>query len=151
MKMSTYTTSIRNSNIRTIHTRLRVDMNCLLTCKTRKRILSDSLCNLCKSNDETVDHFLFKCKYFDDIRGQFINDVQKYIYPTFDSNHLLKFILDLQCPPEAIPLCCKLVYNMYTKREGVLGQSFMFLLNKMHVLLYYWQTFSDILKLDQER
>ena len=123
MKMSTYITSIRNPNICTIYTRLRADMNCLFTCKTRKRILSDSLCNLCKSNDETVDHFLLKCKYFDDIRGQFINDVQKYTQPVpiFDSNHLLKFILDLQCPPEAIPICCKFVYNMYTKRGGCLG------------------------------
>ena len=90
---------------------------------------------------------------FDEIRGQFINDVQKYTQPvqTFDSNHLLKFILDLQCPPEAIPLCCKFAYNMCTKREGCLGWSYMCLLNEMYVFLYNWQTFSDILNLHQGR
>ena len=129
MNMSSYITSIHNPNICIIYTRLRIDMNCLSTCKTRKRMLNGTLCNLCKSCDETVDHFLLNCKHFDDIRRPFINDVRKYTQSnlTYDQDRLLNFVLDLQCPPEAIPLCCKFVYKMYTKRETVWC-------NQMHIL-----------------
>ena len=89
MNMSSYITSIHNPNIRIIYTRLRIDMNCLSNCKTRKRMLNGTLCNLCKSCDETVDHFLLNCKHFDDIRRPFINDVRKYTQSnlTYDQDH----------------------------------------------------------------
>ena len=117
MNMSSYITSIHNQNIRIIYTRLRIDMNCLYTCKTRERMLNFSLCNFSKSYDETVDHFLLNCKHCDDIRRPFINDVRKYTQwnLTFDQDRLLNFVLDLQCPPEAMPLCCKCVYKMCTE------------------------------------
>ena len=93
------------------------------------------LCVICVNHvmkpscDETDDHFLLKCKHFDDIRRPFINDVRKYTQSnlTYDQDRLLNFVLDLQCPLEAIPLCCKFVYNMYTKRETVWC-------NQMHIL-----------------
>ena len=129
MNMSSYITSIHNPNIRIIYTRLRIDMNCLDTCKTRKIMLNGTLCNLCKSCNETVDHFLLNCKHFDDIRRPFINDVRKYTQSnlSYEQDRLLNFVLDLQCSPEAIPLCCTFVYKMYTKRETVWC-------NQMHIL-----------------
>ena len=94
-------------------------------------MLSDTLCNLRKSNDETDE----------------TNDVQKYTPPVpyFDSNHLLEFILVIQY---------HFVVNSYltcTQSDKFAWGNQVCFYQIRCMFLYYWQTFSDILNLDQER
>ena len=59
--MSPYLTHIRNSSIRNILTRLRIDLNCLATCKTQGNF---SMCPMCKLEPETVEPFIIKCPHY---------------------------------------------------------------------------------------
>ena len=61
--MSPYLTHIRNPSIRNIFTRLRIDLNCLATCKTQGNF---SMCPLCKLEPETVECFIIKCPHYTD-------------------------------------------------------------------------------------
>ena len=54
-EMSPYITKIRNPRVRLLYTRLRIDLHCLATCKTKARLSSDISCPLCKDADELIN------------------------------------------------------------------------------------------------
>ena len=116
---STYLNTIKNPDIRLIFTRLRIDINILSTCKIRKQVLD--MCPLCNNESETVKHFITKCSYFKTEREAFLNIIKPYIdKDTWTDDTMLNFILNLDCPPECIGICCKYLEKIYKKRENVL-------------------------------
>ena len=75
--ISKYLTCIQNPDIRLFFTRLRIDMNCLATCKTKKKSTQGrAVCPMCYQGSETVEHFLLNCKQFHDIRLRFITSIK---------------------------------------------------------------------------
>ena len=57
--ISIYLICIRNPFIRLIFTRLRIDMNCLAKCKTKKNSTQGrTVCLLCTQGSETVEHWI---------------------------------------------------------------------------------------------
>ena len=116
---SSYTHEIQNPIVRKVYTRLRIDLNILATSKVNSGKNMSAICPLCKSEPETVKHFLLKCCHYEQIRNKFLEDI-KQISPGIQNEtaeHKLKYILDLRCPDEAITLCCKFVSNIYGIRE----------------------------------
>ena len=116
---SPYLTSIHNTDIRLIFARLRVDMNILFSCKTNASTVS--ICPLCSTECETVEHFLLKCKHFENMRSQFWNDIINYTADISSKSmeYKMKYILNLSGPPEVMNICCKFVGRMYKERESI--------------------------------
>ena len=120
--ISKYLTCIQNPDIRLIFTRLRIDMNCLATCKTKKKSTQGgAVCPMCNQGSETVEHFLLSCKHFHDIRLRFLTSVKAYTkcFVYLNSVQKLRYISDLNCPPDAIKICCSFVSELYRKRECI--------------------------------
>ena len=59
VELSPYITQIRNPDIRQIFTRLRIDLNCLVTCKTKKILIQRDTCPFCHIDGESVEHFFW--------------------------------------------------------------------------------------------
>ena len=74
--MSTYTTAVKNLDIRNIYTRLRIDMNVLSTSRSCKNI--NDMCPLCDTEPETVSHFILKCPQLLYLRGKFYDNVSSH-------------------------------------------------------------------------
>ena len=120
--ISKYLTCIQNPDIRLIFTRLRIDMNCLATCKTKRNSTQGgTVWPMCNQGSETVEHFLLNCKHFHDIRLRFLTSLKAYTkcFVYFNSDQKLRYILDLNCPPDAIKICCSFVSESYRKRECI--------------------------------
>ena len=114
--MSPYLTHIRNPNIRNIFTRLRIDLNCLATCKTQGNF---SMCPMCKLKPETVEHFIIKCPHYTDERNLFtakILPISQH-YSSYDNVRKIQYILDLRCPTQAVSPCIKFISTIYKTRE----------------------------------
>ena len=114
--MSPYLTHIRNPNIRNIFTRLRIDLNCLATCKTQGNF---SMCPMCKLEPETVEHFIIKCPHYTDERNLFtakILPISQH-YSSYDNVRKIQYILDLRCPTQAVSPCIKFISTIYKTRE----------------------------------
>ena len=77
---------------------------------------------MCNQGSETVEHFLLNCKHFHDIWLCFLTSVKAYTkcFVYFNSVQKLRYILDLNCPPDAIKICCSFVSELYRKRECIL-------------------------------
>lgn len=120
-KESNYLSCIRNPEIRLIFTRLRIDMNCLATCKTKRKPgqIHSNICPLCSIENETVEHFLLKCGSFNDIRQRFLSNIKTFskYFNDYDDTRKIRYILDVDCPPDAIKICCSFISEMYKKRE----------------------------------
>ena len=118
-KTENYITKIKNPKIREIFTRLRVDLNVLSSSKSRG-VSQLEICPCCNSETETVDHFLLKCVRFNDIRQSFFNELSVRDTNNFFNNlggiDKLKYILNVDCPAEAIGTCCKFLDNIYSER-----------------------------------
>ena len=101
VELSPYITQIRNPDIRQIFTRLRIDLNCLVTCKTKKTLIQRDTCPFCHIDGESVEIFLLVCTHFDKLRIDFENSIRNvfYSYDNLSLNSKLKYILDLHCPP----------------------------------------------------
>ena len=119
VELTPYITQIRNPDIRQIFTRLRIDLNCLVTCKTKKTFIQRDTCPFCHIDGESVEHFLLVCTHFHKLRIEFENSIRNvlYSYDNLSLNSKLKYILDLHCPLEAVSSCCKFVSNLYKSRE----------------------------------
>ena len=119
VELSPYITQIRNPDIRQIFTRLRIDLNCLVTRKTKKTLIPRDTCPFCHIDGESVEHFLLVCTHFDKLRIDFENSIHNvfYSYDNLSLNSKLKYILDLHCPLEAVSSCWKCVSNIYKWRE----------------------------------
>ena len=115
-KMSPYLTHIRNPSIRNIFTRLRIDLNCLATCKTQGNF---SMCPMCKLEPETVEHFIIKCPHYTDERNLFTAKIlpisQRYY--SYNNVRKIQYILDLRCPTQAVSSCIKFISTIYKTRE----------------------------------
>ena len=118
--MQKYILIIKDPQVREIFTRLRVDMNILSTCKTRTDSVNNVSCPLCKEGCETVHHFLFNCKLFEDSRKDFFHNIieNDRNFEGMSQANRLKYVLNLECPNINIGLCCKYVTGLYTRREG---------------------------------
>ena len=120
-----YITLIKNPNIREIFTRLRTDVNILENSKTRvNKSNSGGKCNLCdRAELETPEHFLFECSYFSQKREQYftkLNNIDEHFKPADMGNTgLLKYFLDLCCPPACVHICCNYVSNLYKARQEI--------------------------------
>ena len=119
VELSPYITQTRNPDIRQIFTRLRIHLNCLVTCKTKKTLIQRDTCPFCHIDGESFEHFLLVCTHFDKLRIDFENSIRNvfYSYENLSLNSKLKYILDLHCPLEAVSSCCKFVSNIYKSRE----------------------------------
>ena len=114
-----YLSYIRNPDIREIYTRLRIDMNVLLTSKIHSN-QDNTTCFLCQNGTETVDHFLFNCTKFNNIRVEKFEKIKEND-PNFinlSNEDKLIYILDLRCPERNIGLCCNFVATIYKQREN---------------------------------
>ena len=118
VELSQYITQIRNPDIRQIFTGLRIDLNCLVTCKTRKTLVQRDTCPFCHVDGEGVEYFLLVCTHFDKLRIDFENSIRiaTYSYDNLSLNSKLKYILDLRCLLGAESNCCKFVSNIYKSR-----------------------------------
>ena len=57
---------------------------------------------MCNSEPETVDHFLFKCVKYNDIRNNFINDISTHhpynYFQNLTKDDKMRYILNVNCP-----------------------------------------------------
>ena len=138
VESSPYITQIRNPDIRQIFTRLRIDLNCLVTCKTKKILIQRDTCTcpFCHIDEESVEHFLLVCTHFDKLCIDFENSIRNvlYSYDNLSLNSKLKYIFDLHCPLEAVSSCCKFVSNIYVTRKTAIGLTQIF---SYHLYLIY--------------
>ena len=114
---STYLSVIKNREVRNIFTRLRVDMNVLATCKYRQPSAPD--CPMCQSGVEDLEHFILFCPTWLHLRNEFLKSVRVFSPSLATASNLEKmnYILDLQCPSEAINYCCAFVKRIYQGRQ----------------------------------
>ena len=102
-----------------IFTRLRIDMNVLSTCRINKTIAP--ACPLCSESwgPGSALHFVLKYPVHDRQRNLFIDKIvpRSPSFPNLDDVQKLKYIVDLDCPPEVISQCCKFVAEIYALRE----------------------------------
>ena len=115
-----YLSRVRNPDIRTIFTKLRIDMNELNACRFRlKKILSPK-CNVCLNEDEDVKHVLFKCSKYELLRKCFYDNISKkppYFISLSNSNKM-NIVLDMKYK-EFDGYVCKFVSDVYTSRDTV--------------------------------
>ena len=113
-------------------------MNCLATCETKKKSTQGGTgCPMCNQGSETVEHFLLNCKHFHDIRRRFLTSVKAYTkcFVYFNSVQNLRYVLDLNCPPDSIKICCSFVSELYRKRECIkLRNHFSLSLQQVHII-----------------
>ena len=119
---SKYIDKIKNPIVRETFTRLRVDMNILGTSMTNQTVENPSgTCRECTLGvPETPEHFLFDCNAFFGRREAVkhkIVDVD-HRYDEMTKVERTRYIRNLDCPDEAISLCCKYVIDLYKLREG---------------------------------
>ena len=76
-------------------------------------------CPLCSREPESVFHFVLKCPVYDRQRTFFIDKIvsRSPSFPNLDDVQKLKYIVDLDCPPEIINQCCKFIAEIYALRE----------------------------------
>ena len=93
VELSPYITQIRNPYIRQIFTRLRIDLNCLVTCKTKETLIQRDTCPFCHIDGESVEHFLLVCTHFDKLHIDFENSIRNvlYSYDNLSLNSKLKY------------------------------------------------------------
>ena len=116
--MANYIKKVKNPAARELFTRLRIDMNILLTSKVSGN--SDDLeCFLCKNDIESVGHFLLDCARYDEIRNNFYTSLETadVRFCELPREEKLRFILNIRCPDEYIGVCCKFLLDMYRQRE----------------------------------
>ena len=115
-EMSAYLTAVKNPDIRNTYTRLRIHMNILSTSRNCKNI--KDMYPLCDTEPETVSHFILKCPQFSYWRGKFYDNVSSHSPDLKDKNEMtqLKYILDLQCPPDTVRYCCQYIRDIYCFR-----------------------------------
>ena len=101
-RQESYIYKIRNPCIRKFFTRLTIDMNVLSTCRINKTIAP--ACLLCSREPESVLHFVLKCPVYDRQRNLFIDKIvsRSPSFPNLNDVQKLKYIVDLDCPPEVI-------------------------------------------------
>ncbi len=90
-------------------------MHVLATSKCRKNTNGDNseLCPLCKTESESVEHFLLRCPKFSDTKQNFINGIVLF-EPNFDrmnNDKMLKTMLILECKPEARHLVIEFIIS----------------------------------------
>ena len=116
-RQESYIYKIRNPCIRKLFTRLRIDMNVLSTCRINKT--TTPTCPLCSREPESVLHFVLKCSVYDRQCNLFIDKIVSCSpsFPNLNDVQKLKYIVDLECPPEVINQCCKFTAEIYALRE----------------------------------
>ena len=92
-------------------------MNALSTSSSCKNI--NALCLFCDTEPETVQYFILKCHRLSFSREKFNDNVSFHTPHLRDKNEMtqLKYILDLQCPPDAVRYLCQYVGDIYCFRE----------------------------------
>ena len=113
-----YLSRIKNPDIRTLFTKLRIDMNDLNTCKFRLRKCESPKCDECPSEDENVKHVLFKCSKYNLIRESFYDNICIKIpyFNKLSDSEKLKIVLDMRYT-HLDGCMCKYVYDVYKYRE----------------------------------
>ena len=75
--IANYLTYVQNLDIRLIFTRLRLDLNCLASCKTKKNSTHGRIvCLVCNLGTKSVEHFLLNCKIFSWYTTTLLNERQ---------------------------------------------------------------------------
>ena len=124
-KMSEYLIEVKNHEIRNIFTRLRCGYNILHSSIGRFRNGGNKNCSLCNCTVESVEHFLFSCPYFDDIRQDQLNYIKENVpnFDVMDSEGKLSLILDFDVQRNKKEVLrsyiCKFVCTMYNARKHV--------------------------------
>ena len=122
-EMSSYLIDVKNPEVRTVFTRLRCGYNILHSSIGRYKNGGSKNCTSCKNEVESVEHFLFDCPKFSNIRNDLLNVIKQYV-PNFDnlsSESKLGVILDFNVPNRMKDLLrnsiCKFVSTMYNARK----------------------------------
>ncbi len=122
---SGYLKEIKDIEARQTFTRLRLNMHVLATSKCRKNTNGDNSEQwpLCKTESESVEHFLLRCPKISDSKQNFINGIVHF-EPNFDrmnNDEKLKTMLNLECKPETRHLVIEFVTNTYKQRRSLTG------------------------------
>ena len=114
-----YIEKLKNPEIREIYTRLRIDLNCLSTCKVQGTRQLE-LCPFCTLEPEDVKHFLFHCEKYQNLRSDFYKKLSEeepaVNFAFLISNEKLLFIPNAEASDSTIGICCKFVKRMYSER-----------------------------------
>ena len=88
-----------------------------MTCRINKTIAP--ACPRCSREPESVLYFVLKCPVYDRQRNLFIDKIvsRSPSFPNLDDVQKLKYIVDLDCPPEVINQCCKFIAEICALRE----------------------------------
>jgi exonuclease III len=120
-RISDYLLKNHNIETRNILTRLRIDMNKLMQCQGRQRNVSRS-CPCCKTDNESVSHFLLKCPHFNAERRDFLNRISM-VDRTFTKradNAKLRVLLQADGNnDELFGLAVDYVVQLYNKRCAI--------------------------------
>ena len=145
MEVSPYIMQMRNPDIRQICTRLRIDLNCLVTCKTKKTLVQRDTCPFCHIDGKNVELFLLVCTHFDELRIDFENSIHNvfYSYDNLSLNSKLKYILDLHRPNGVSS--CKFVSNIYVKRKTAIGLTQILSCHLYLIYRYYCNNLSCVI------
>ena len=92
-------------------------MNKLSTSRTQNNQRSE-LCPFCETEPECVDHFLFRCSKYSEMRNDFYGKISNRDsdFIGLDDNHKLRYILNVECPDKCIGICCNYVQGIYESR-----------------------------------
>jgi hypothetical protein len=125
-EMSPYLKTIENVEIRNTFTRLRLDMNKLEICQGRHKNISreQRTCPNCRTNTETVQHFLLDCPTFSENRLTFSNKMKIFdtLYHHRSNEEKLNILLNVQplvtedYHQQSIKLICTFIKSIYDKR-----------------------------------
>ena len=107
--------------MRKTYTRLRIDLNILNICQSRYGKVSSSNCSECTDQVESVNHFLFHCNRYRQVRNAFIQTIsnENIKISNRHDERKLKFLLNLDCPDSLVGACCNYVNKIYRIRESL--------------------------------
>ena len=135
---------MRKPDIRQICTRLRIDLNYLVTCKTKKTLVQKDTWPSCHIDEDNVELFFYwsALKLRIDLENSIHNVF--YSYDKLSLNSKLKYILDLH-RPNGVSSCCKFVSNIYVKRKTAIGLTQIFSYHLYLIYRHYYNNVSCVL------
>ena len=123
---SNYLNLIYNHDIRKIFTKLRIGYNILNVSIGRFKNLNSKFCNNCLTKIETVEHFLFDCSSYQDIRNKHSLLFNKYLNLYSSTDQKLNFILNISETNRSksnndlklVNLICSFIKDIYLYRNN---------------------------------
>ena len=118
---SNYLDKIHNQETRNVFVRLRLGYSILNASMGRFKNNNIKQCK-CMHDKETVEHLLFVCHNFSDIRKSFYENMDKKItnFSKWENKQKLRYLLNFNCPSQHKIVenhICSFIKNMYNLRK----------------------------------